>query len=236
MRIALVLAALLATQDLATAKCAMPKVGSQVLTATGAKVAADGGVLVGSQNSWDIEIGGAEDAINKTWRFSDGKKQYEPVLVTIAPGLVVYQPPKGVTGTLTLLDGTTERAKLDRIADTPGKLAAPAIKSVKQMRVEERYGGFRFELHATLKTTMPKGAIAIVVFGVTKTGTVARSWAAATEGQTKAQVAGSAGRCDPGVPGEVMSKVGEKVVLAYVDASGRLSALSKPIVVTRGKP
>lgn len=234
MRIALALVALLTTGDLASAKCAMPSVGSVVLSSKGTKVAAGGGILVGSQTSFGSDAVGAEDAINKSWRFSDGTKQHEPVLVTLAPGLVVYQPPKGVTGALTLVDGKTERAKLEVTVDAPALLAAPDLKSVVRTEVPVRYGGSRFEVTATFKTAAPKGTIAVVVLAVTKQGNVARSWASIGEGATKGQVAGSAGRCDPGVPGEVISKVGEKVVLAWVDAHGRLSTVSKPIVVKRG--
>jgi hypothetical protein len=234
MRIALALVTLLATHELATAKCAMPSIGSVVLSSAGAKIAAGGGILVGSQTSFGSNAVGAEDAINKSWRFSDGTKQHEPVLVTLAPGLVVYQPPKGVTGALTLVDGKTEHAKFEVTADAPVLLAAPDLKSVVRTEVPVRYGGSRFEVTARFKAAAPKGTIAVVVFAVTKRGNVARSWASIGEGATTGQVAGTAGRCDPGVPGEVISKVGEKVVLAWVDAHGRLSAPSKPVVVKRG--
>jgi hypothetical protein len=234
MRIALALVALLATHDIAAAKCAMPSVGSAVLSSTGAKLAAGGGILVGSQTTFGSNAVGAENAINKTWRFSDGTKQYEPVLVTLAPGLVVYQPPTGVTGALKLVDGKTERATLEVTADAPALLAAPDLRSVVRTEVPVRYGGSRFEVTATFKAGAPKGTVAVVVLAVTKQGNVARSWTSISEGAKSGQVAGTAGRCDPGVPGEVISKVGEKVVLAWVDASGRLGAMSKPIVVKRG--
>lgn len=226
---------LLVSHEVATAKCAQPQLGSEVITPADTKLAADGGVLVGSVSDWERLVGGAEDARNPSWRFSDGTKEYEPALATLAPGLVVYRAPAGVTGALTLVDGKTTRVKVALGTTTVAPLAAPDPKTITLRKVSERYGGFRFELHAALKTEAPAGAVAIVVLGVTKQGKVARSWVRIQPGTKITQVAGSSGRCDPGVPGEIMSKAGDKVVLAWVDAQGRLSKPSHPVVVKNGK-
>ena len=232
---ALILVSILAARDLATAKCAMPSVGSAVITPATAKLPADGGVLVGATASFEVQISGADTALNPTWRFGDGSKELVPVLVTLAPGLVVYRPPAGMTGALTLKDGKAEIAKLTVTADKPAALAAPEPHSLVLNKVAERYGGFRLQIDAKLKTAVPAGAVAIVVLAVTKKGNVPRSWVRVEANATDAQVAGSSGRCDPGVPGEIMSKAGDKVVLAYVDAYGRLSKPSRPVNIKRGK-
>ncbi len=226
---------LLATGEVASAKCAMPSVGSAVITPAGTTTDADGGVLVGTVNDWERLTGGADNAVNPTWRFTDGTKHYEPVLVTLAPGLVVYRPPVGVTGALGLMDANTQRGKVAITSDKVALLAAPDPKKVVLNKVSERYGGFRYQIDATFKSAVPAGAVAIVLFSVTKKGNVARSWTRVEAAATTAQVAGSSGRCDPGVPGEIMSKVGDKIVLAWVDAGGRLSKTSKMSVVHRGK-
>jgi len=235
MRAALALLLVLAARD-ATGKCAMPIETSTVITPGGGALAADGGIVVGATTTFDAALKvGVPDAINKTWRFSDGTKQYEPVMTTIAPGLVVYRPPAGVTGALTLVDGKMELNKATFTTDKPAQLAAPVAQTVRQVTVPERYGGTSLKLRAKFKAKPPEGVRALVVFGVTKAGNVARSWTEVDADATEHQVAGTTGRCDPGITGEIMSKPGDKIVLAWVDAHGRLSKLSKPIVVTKGK-
>jgi len=232
MRLALALVALLASYGIADALCIVPQPGSAVMTAVDAKIGAGGGVLVEALTHTDTP-GTAADAINNKWRFSDGTKDFEPVLETLAPGLVVYRPPAGVTGTVSLMDGRTLRGKVELTTDAPAQASAPepaalALKSIKLMR-----GGSLLQIEGTFKTAAPAGTVAVVVYGVTKKGNVARSWGHIAGGAKSTVVAGTAGRCVSGIPGEVVSKAGDKVALAWVDGSGRLSKLSKPITVTR---
>jgi hypothetical protein len=225
--------ALVAAHKLADAHCARPDLGSAVMTPAGTSVAADGGVLVEAEVEFHRAAIGSEDALNPTWRFTDGTKTYEPELVTLAPGLVLYRPPAGTTGTLTLVDDKTERGNVTRTTDTPAPLAAPAPKKLRFVTSELMHGGSVQWIDATFTTAAPVGAVAVVVYRVTKKGNVARSWMPIEAGATTGRVAGTAGRCSPGIPGEIVSKVGDKVVLAWVDASGRLSKVSKPITVSR---
>lgn len=236
MRLAVALLVVVAARDVATGKCAMPSVGSDVITPAGTAVAADGGVLVGVGTSFgDVPLPGADTGLNPTWRFSDGTKEHEPVLTTLAPGLVVYRPPAGVTGALKLVDGKKQLVAVTFSADTPAPLAAPTPQAIKQITQRERYGGTSLKLRASFKAKPPAGARALVVLAVTSKGVVARSWTPLDPEQTMHRVAGTSGRCDPGIPGEIMSKPGDKVALAWVDEHGRLSKLSKPLVVTKGK-
>lgn len=236
MRVALALLVVLAVPSVADALCAMPQQGSARLDTSATSLAADGGVLVRSTTNFDFSNGeepGAANAINKSWRFSDGAKQYEPTLVTLAPGLVLYLPPKGVTGALTLLDGKVERAKVTIGTDKPALLAAPEATSARMVKVPVRWGHL-LQVHAVTKST-PAGAVAVVVFVTKNKKPVARSWKLVDPSKTEFIVAGTEGRCDPGTPGEVLSKAGDKIQLAWVDAHGRLSALSKPVTIQKVK-
>jgi hypothetical protein len=237
MRAALALWLLVAVPSVADALCAMPQQGSAHLDTSATSLAADGGVLVRSTTDFDFSHGavpGAANAINKTWRFSDGAKQYEPTLVTLAPGLVLYLPPNGVTGTLTLVDGKTERAKVTIGSDKPALLAAPEAKSARMVKVPVRWGHL-LQVHAVTKS-VPPDAVAVIVYGLDKKKkVVARSWKRLDPTKTDFIVGGTEGRCDPGTPGEVLSKAGDKIQLAWVDAHGRVSPLSKPVTIQKVK-
>jgi hypothetical protein len=237
MRAALALLLLVAVPSVADALCAMPMQGSAKVETASTTLAADGGVLVRSTTNFDFSKGeepGAANAINKGWRFSDGKTAHTPTLVTLAPGLVLYVPPKGVTGELTLLDGKVERAKVTIGTDTPALLAAPDAKSARMVKVPVRWGHL-LQVHATTKAAPPAGAIAVIVFVTKNRKQVARSWKLVDSTKTDFIVGGTEGRCDPGTPGEVLSKAGDKIQLAWVDAHGRLSPLSKPVTIQKAK-
>ncbi len=235
MRAALAVMAILVAPDVASAICAAPWVGSAVLTIDGAKLAADGGVLVMASVSFEGTAFGAANAKNPSWRFSDGTKLHEPTLVLLAPGLVAYRPPAGAAGALTLVDGRATRATITLTGDTVTTLAAPEPAQLVVNTIPMRWGGSVLKVDATFKSAAPEGTVAVVVYGVTKKGNVARSWMQISAGSLTGPVAGSSGRCNPGVPGEIVSKAGDKVVLAWVDSHGRLSNFSKPVTVKKGK-
>ena len=236
MRVLLAILVLASAPDGASAKCAMPDTGSVVLTPDGATLAPDGGVVIGAATSFEVKLAGAEDGKNPAWRFADDKAQHAPELVVLAPGLVVHRPPVGIGGELTLADGKKPVVTIDRGKDAVAVLEAPNVVSVAHVTKPVRYRGTYQTLHATFKAAAPAGAVAVIVFGVTAKGNVARSWSRVEANALTEQVAGTSGRCDVGIPGEIMSKIGDKVVLAWVDASGRLSKLSKPVVVKKGTP
>jgi hypothetical protein len=213
----------------------MPSIGSVVLTAADSTIAGGGGVLVGVATEFGGTMSGAENGVNPSWRFTDGSKEVTPILVTLAPGLVVYQAPAGVTGALSLVDGKTSLVKVKVTTDKGDLLGAPNVSAVKLAKIPEPRGGFHLQLNATFKKAAPEGAVAVVVLGVTKKKSVGRSWARVT-GDLQQQVAGTSGRCDPGIEGEIVSKAGDKVVLAWVDASGRLGKPSKPLAVSNAAP
>jgi hypothetical protein len=65
------------------------------------------------------------------------------------------------------------------------------------------------------------------------------SWSSAFdyEGPTGTlEVYRTPGRCQTQIPGFRETAPGSRVTIAWVDASGRIGAHSKAVVVTRGKP
>ena len=84
---------------------------------------------------------------------------------------------------------------------------------------------------ARLSADAPGAAVALVAFD--RTGKVARSWGTVSSSDREPRIYTSGG-CAPNPDGTVDSPVGDELVLAWLDASGRLSKLSAPIKVEAG--
>lgn len=233
MRALLAVLALAALTDPVDAKCARPSAGSEILTPAKATVAADGGVLVAAATQHGSQLSGSEDGKNPRWRFTAAEKQVEIEMVPLAPGLFRYRPVRALAGAAALVDGKTTKLDVTFSATKPALLPAPVVTAVRYHTERLVRGGFSERVQATFKTAAPADAVAVVVFAVTKNGNEPRSWMRIDEGTLQTLVAGTAGRCDPGVPGEIISKPGDSIALAWVDAHGRLSKLSATTTVLK---
>jgi hypothetical protein len=154
------------------------------------------------------------------WRFA-GK----PVTVThVAPGLDVVAA--ATAGTLTSKDGDAQVA-VKRAAKPVATLPAPAATALERdapAHVKHPYVATLVRLSAD----PPASAIALVAFD--RTGKTARSWGtvSATDRAPRVYTSGGCARLPDGT---IDSQVGDEVVLAWLDASGRLSKLSSPVAV-----
>jgi hypothetical protein len=198
-----------------------------------APVAPGGGVIVALLRG--VGSKSAMSAVDKAWRFRDVNKLVEPTFVDIAPGLAVYALPATGGPELALLDADgKELAKVVRASKATAALAAPALASITYE--SRRYSPPRGSGTSTTGIAdigaIPAGAAALIVYEVTKTGNVARSWVSVTGADPKAtKIAAyqSGGRCNPTLPGIEPIANGAKVVVAWLDTSGRLSPVSKPV-------
>jgi hypothetical protein len=208
-----------------------------------AQIAPGGGVVVGLIRG-GFHTNSATSAVDKAWRFRDVNKLVEPAVQDIAPGLAVYTLPATGSPELALLDGdgTEIVAKVLRASKVTPVLAAPPLVSITYETHSASLGRRGIQTYTTgiadIGPDIPEGAAALIVYEVTKTGNVARSWAstmgvvreeASKTKTTKVSVYQSGTRCNPSLPGITAIAAGAKVVVAWLDTSGRLSPVSKPV-------
>ena len=225
---ALVPLLLVASPRMTDAKCARMGMAPIVLTADVVVPAGgDGGIVIGTEQlGWDRkDLGQAEDT---TWGFLTNLDLEQAKVTKLAPGLVVVAPRAAGKGTRELGGGSV-KATLRWGTDKVAPLAAPEVTSITHKRELGRRGGFNGRTVVTLAGDPPAGAVALVLAdGKGK----ARSYGV-PEGrevvvfQTRA--------CAPMPDGTIESKVGDKVVVRWVDKHGRLSSPSAPFTVAAAR-
>jgi len=223
----LALTALALAPTSADAKCAMDHLQPIVLTKEVAVPADGGGIVVGTMSvSYDETDTG--EALQKTWGFLTGRDIMQPVLTVLAPGLVVYgvQPTVRTTGELTDEKGAVV-AKLAQTQTKVARLAAPKIKAV--VHYDDGPNPMRRKVSTKVKLdgAAPADAVAMVLMDRKRT---ARSWGTVTAGATDVEVYYQY-RCKVLPNGTLASKVGDKVIVAWVDKYGRLSATTKVFTI-----
>jgi len=178
----------------------------------------------------------ASSAVDKKWRFKDVNALVEPEVTDIAPGLAVYTLPPTGGPELALLDGDgKEMAKVVRASTASAALKAPELRSMvyeAQTMTMGRRGSQTYVTGIADVAAVPVSAAVLIVYEVTKTGNVARSWASLVgfdRTNTKVNAYQSGSRCMPTMTGIEPIASGAKVVVAWLDSSGRLSPVSKPV-------
>lgn len=201
------------------AKCAMWGLNPDVLTATGATIAADGGILVGATDAEDGELEPGDVASQPGWRLRIGSRVVQPTLVTIAPGLVLYKLPADAKEASLIDDKRATVGKVTVGPKTP-MLGAPKIKRIAYASNQGRKPSA--EVTVELAAAPPSGAVALVIADAAGKP---RSWRA-VEGGKLQQLGYSRRRCKVLANGTVESKPKERVTVFWVDASGRKSPSS----------
>ncbi len=217
----LALTTLVASASPVDAKCAMDHLQPIVITKEVAVPADGGGIVVGTQSvSYHLPEQG--DAVQKDWGFITGRDLLVPVIRVLAPGLAVYsvRPNARTTGELT--DSTTVVAKLTLTKNKVARLPAPKLVGVVHEDSERTQ-----EIQAELDGAPPTDAVALVVFDARRK---AKSWGTVAANATTIEVYGHH-KCDVLPNGTIASKAGDKVMLAWVDKYGRLSAMTKVLTI-----
>jgi hypothetical protein len=161
---------------------------------------------------------GTEPTLEEHFEIND--KQVEPVRTPLAPGLTLYETPKGVTKFK--IQGAHENTPIDVRGNKP-ILDAPTIKRVFQVK-EKRLGGGAFSNVIQFDGNKPRDALALIVYG---SDGKARDWVLARDlGGNLPNFGNDRDTCEYEYPGHVISQVGDKVRFAWVDSSGRLSPKS----------
>ncbi len=222
LRSILVLAVLSALPRAAHAgACARPELPTRALTAPDAELAKGGGVVVAMENAGKAPAmmfasGGTTTAAKKT---------------VIGAGLVVYTPAAGKGPVALQLKGKA-LVKVKRGGETKA-LEAPKVGSVR-FRSSTGRRGTSVSISVEITGPVPIGAVAVAVFD--DKGAI-RSWGQTagppTDPAAKTTVVGvfASGSCVVQPDGFAPSAISDKVQVAFIDASGRISAKSATTVV-----
>jgi hypothetical protein len=166
------------------------------------------------------------------WRFRDGAKLVVPTIEALAPGLSVYRLPAAGASLVLENDKHVEIARVKRSPDRGAALLpAPMPTSIEwERRTSFRSSTDMVTVH--LIAPAPAHAAVMIIYGPDK---VARSWGLVTRGAKDVVAYESGGRCSMTVPGNTTSNAGDHITVAWVDASGRVSAPSRELEVTAAK-
>jgi len=198
--------------------CAPQEIPTRALTRPGAELAKGGGVVV------------AMESAAKAPAMTFGKTA--AVKTVIGAGLVMYSPPAG-TGSIALQLNGKDLVRVRRAGDLK-VVAAPKLGAVTYYSSTSRRGMY-VSLAVEIAGALPPGIVAVAVFD--DNGTL-RSWGDVSEvppperGVKTQQVnVYASGSCVVQPDGFAPSAAGDKVQVAYIDASGRISAKTAAIVV-----
>ncbi len=212
---ALALAHAVATASPAFAgACARPQIPTRPLTTDGAALVAGGGVVLAT-----------EDATKPPrWRFTNGANKVAAKPRAIGAGLVVLlAPPKG---DWTLADDKGKPVlKIKHAAAEPKPLEAPKVAEVVFTSTTGRRGTST-NVTASISGEAPAGAVALVAFddkGGVRSFIQVEGRAADPATKLAAYAIYFSGSCTVMPNGTVPTGAGDKIGLAWLDASGRLS-------------
>jgi hypothetical protein len=218
---------LLAAARIARADCAISELGPELLTRAGAKIPADGGILVGWNASTDRKTPSKGDPSQQSYKASAHGKSVSLVSASLAPGLTVYRPRPALVGALSvkaLVDVTFDKGK-------GAALPAPDVTAVALTEGKARYG-VAYTTATAAVAAVPDAAVALVIYATADDEHVPISFGRPAHdktGATTVVVFEGAHDCETLPPAMRAPVAGDEVELAWVDAFGRLSPLSKPV-------
>lgn len=222
--------------------CAQPGWSPTVLTPANQSVPANGGLLVTAFQAFGLMgANGAsrnQDPSVAAWTLRRGPHTLRFRVDRLAPGLSRYVPIGRAGGEWTLAGHNPKRTvRFHRGSGV--RLPAPSVRSVTRgTRHWKNFRRHRSSSHYVnaLVGSVPREAIGVIVYrAAAKPIPMLFKQVPATRPGQRASLAlySTPGRCSSSMPGVMVPFVGGKVQLRWVDAFGRLSPLSAPIVVTQ---
>jgi hypothetical protein len=204
--------------------CAVPEAVAVVLTPPNADLDDAGGVVVAIGPRKDAGDTKVDDLAKLAWHFQGDK----PAVNVIGPGLaVVSAPHHGST-----LEDAKGNAKLHvRWRHAKPKLEAPRVKSLVFHEEQTPRGGSS-SITLALDAPPPPDAVAVMVFSVDNP-LAKPQWSRISDPKATTLALDARGRCAWVIPGNAMPGNGAAVSLAWLDSSGRVSAMSKPVTITQ---
>ncbi len=219
---ALVVIAALASIAEAKRVCFTGPMRPQIVAGPNAKIAGSGGVVVASGTTLP------------DWRFRDLNRIVRPRIITIAPGLAIYHPPP-LAGTDVILENDAHDVidRTERALTIDPTAAAPRINSITKLV----YEGSRRAVMTDLADSVPEHVLVVIVSRVAGETLVPLTWVRVSRGQLAGLLVWrTPGGCEQTIESAVEPKLGDKIVLSWVDDAGRVSEPSNPLTIVAAKP
>jgi hypothetical protein len=151
-----------------------------------------------------------------------------PTIVPLAPGLALWRVKLGKAATIDLKWGEGNAASLKVVADGPAlpavrlRIAASSTAQISRAELIEsvRYGTPPTTLALRLQKTLPKDAVALVLYQRLGKHVEGITWMPFEPEQTEFMFNGGGKNCGRGVPGIY---IGDRIEVRYVTRRGRLS-------------
>ncbi|MEO8700262.1 MAG: hypothetical protein ABI867_09470 [Kofleriaceae bacterium] len=197
--------------------CARPDIPSVPITRDGAAITAKGGVVV------------TLDDVAKppAWQFTSGKRTVPATAKTLGPGLVVLAVPAG--GDWVLADDKgTKLIAVKHAAVEPKPLPAPKVSVVTHETWSNGRRGNSTMVLATIEDPIPADAVALVVLD--DKGAMRSFLALMSPQGPGALPIYNSGSCTVKPNGTLPTNPTDVISLAWIDSSGRTSALTKMTV------
>lgn len=185
----------------------------------------DGGVLLEASRSYGQRPNGTYTLVDDSGNTIDA--EYEP----IAPGLVRFAPKQHADRELSMTEDGKPLFVVQDAAGAPAVTVVPKIARVTSTRKRDTKPRGPYPVPATTTITLasapPAGVAGIVLYGADKQP---RAWLRANRGRTYQLSFAGKGCGSVGMSGTI---IGESVMFAFVDDTGRVSAMTKPVRVGR---
>jgi hypothetical protein len=220
--------------------CPVSGLEAKVMTPADAVIEDGGGIIVRAVTGANYDPKSHDVLHPASWRLVDGRARDAIgaraseragglIVEVVAPGLAVYRVPAG-SGAVSLVDGDRTLVTVQRSPDRDASLLpAPMPVWIGWSQDRHAFRGMRaVRIFARLIGPAPRGAVAMVAFGADGK---ARSWGDVSANATDVVVFASPGPCQFPAEGVVESRPGEQITVAWLDASGRLSARSAPVEI-----
>lgn len=217
MKLAL-LASLLLLSSKADADCALSGLVAKPVTTTGQSIPRDGGIVIAAVHDRSGTLDPGDAALKHTFKLAGGTTE------SLAPGLAVIRVAKSGD----LLDHQGKPVLAVTTSKPLLPLPAPMVKLVEHEARNHRRGVEH--VYVTIDN-LSSAALAVVLEDAKGSP---RSWGL-VNGQPTRVAAYSQHDCMALPNGTLQSKLGDTVVVRYVDSYGRLSPRSKPIKIVGAK-
>jgi hypothetical protein len=221
-RVLVVVGALAVLAPRAEAKrvCFSGPMRAQIIAGPNATIAGSGWVIVASGTKLP------------DWRFRDLNRIVRARIVKIAPGLAIYHPPP-LAGIDVVLENEAHGvlARTQRALTVGATVGAPRVRSITTRTQSEQRS-----VIAELGDTIPEHTLLLIASRVSGDTLVPLAWVRVWKGQSETvDLWHTPGSCEQTIPDAIEPKIGDKIVLQWVDDAGRISEPSTAISVVRTK-
>jgi hypothetical protein len=188
----------------------------------------DGGVLLSTTRAYRAPANGTFTLVDETGA------TIETIEEPIAPGLARLAPKQHGDRDLVFTESGLAKFVVQDAAAAPQIAVVPKLARVTSTRTRDAKARGPYPIPSAttirLASPAPGDTAALVLYGADK---IARAWLPATKATSYVLSFGGKGCGSVGMSGAI---IGESVMIAFVDKTGRVSAMTKPVKVGRTPP